>query len=860
MRRRRSISHKITALLLGTILVAMLLNGAVSVGSLISMRRTSQESSQSLGRTAAQDAEHALETMAGEQLLTLSVEKAANIEEKFLTVESYAHGIAQAAERIYDSPQNYPERFVAEPERDSHELQAQLLYSERLAEPTQQQWEELSSLANIQDLLVQYNANNEMVGSSHITTTSGWVIQADNIPYTKYREDGSLEYLESAGRQWYQRALQAQPGQCVYSDVMQDIHGGGACIVCAQPVYHDGGIVAVAGVGYYLETVNRTVLETSVGGKGYAFLLNEKGQVIVSPMTEGETAVYEDRDADLRESDNAALARLAQDMTAGGSGVSRLDLDGREVYLAYAPLEGLDWSFVTVMAVEDVIAPAVESERQILALTREVAGRQNEAIRRTMIFFACMVFVVVLLLLPASVMMTRRLTEPIIRLTEDARRIGGGNLDYRIHITTGDEIEDLGNAFNDMTEQLQQYVDNLASVTAEKERIRTELTVAARLQSDMLPIAKGAFPERQEFTLAASMTPAKEVGGDFYDFYLLDEDHLALVVADVSGKGVPAALFMVIAKALLQTHLAKGASLEQEVEETNESLCANNKNGMFVTAWIGVLTISDGTLTYVNAGHCRPLLRRRDGKFAYLAERGGFVLAGMEGMKFRQTTVVMEPGDVLYQCSDGVTEANDEQGRLYGEERLERLLNETRTGEPEEILTRVWEDIQVFAGDAEQFDDITMLSLRYNGREKAKEVFRGKADIDDMPKVLETIENWLTEVAADKESRAKILVAVDELFSNICIHSGAQEAQILCSAKDACVRLVFRDDGVPYNPLKRADPDVTLSAEERRIGGLGIYLVKKTMDELSYEYINGKNCLTIIKNIEGGVHSGSEKI
>lgn len=846
MRIKHTISFKIMAFLLGMVLIAASINGAVSLASLRMMKEISIENSRSLGETAAESSEKALEDMAKEQLLTVSREKAAYIDEKFLEVRSYVHGIAQTAKDIYENPDKYPDRQTPLPVTGSRKLAAQLLYSQRLENADGGQWTEILKLGNLQDMLVQYNANNDMVSSTYISTVSGWVIQADYIAYSKFADgDDTPLYLESEDRQWYQRALSAEEGQYVYSDVIEDVHGGGSCIVCAEPVYKGSEVAAVAGVGSYLDTVNQVVLDTTVNGTGYAFLLNDNGQVMVSPMTEGETAAFSEFPADLRKSENAQLAETAASMVAGFYGVERITLDGREVYIAYAPLPTIGWSFATVMAVEDVISPALETQERILAMTEDTAGQQDQAIGEAIRILAVVVVIVMILLGIASLAVTKKFTKPILTLTKDVKKIGAGNLDYRTKIASGDEIEELGAAFNTMADKVQVYIENYAKATAEKERIRTELTVAAHLQSDMLPMAEGAFTQYDAFTLAAVMRPAKEVGGDFYDFFMTDREHLALVVADVSGKGVPAALFMVIAKALLQSNIKREKSLERALEITNESLCANNKNGMFVTAWVGVLDISDGTLTYINAGHCHPLIKRGDGKVVYLTELGGFVLAGMEGMRYRQSVVRMRAGDILFQCSDGVTEANDCDGALYGEERLKRIVELFGSNEPKELIDAIWDDICTYEGTAEQFDDITMLALRFNGNTEKKEVWCGAPCIEGMPDVIKFMDDTLKEETINKSDRAKLLVAVDELYSNICRYSRAAEAKIECRIREDQVQIQFEDNGIPYNPLKNDAPDITLDAEKREAGGLGIYMVRTMMDDMEYEYADGRNRLTI---------------
>lgn len=853
MKRNYSISHKITFLLLAMASASLLLTGTISAWSLYSMKTISVENNRELGETAASDVETALENMAGQQLYTIAEEKAVYIEEKFNAVAAYARGIAAQAQSIYENPRKYPNRAVPLPVKGSRELAPQLLWSERLMQPTAEQKQEILKLGNLQDLLVQYNANNDMVSSTYLATESGWMIQADYIADSKYAGGyGQPDFYEAAGRQWYQRALEAEKGQIVYSDVIRDVHEGGNCMVCAAPVVVRDKVVAVAGVGSYLDTVNEAVLNTSIGESGYAFLIGRKGQVVVSPKAEGETAAYAEAILDLRFEENIELAEIVADVLLGGSGLKKITLDGRQVYLAYAPLKSLGWGFLTVVDVEEVIAPAVARQQQILALSEAVAQKQNAAIKNTFLLFAMILTLTAVTISLSGMALGSRITAPIRRLTKDVAKLDGGNLDYRIHLKTGDEIEELGNAFNHMTAQIQSYVDNLAFMTAEKERIRTELKLAARLQLDMLPEGDNAFPDRKEFTLYASMTPAKEVGGDFYDFFLTDKNHLALIVADVSGKGVPAALFMVVAKTLLRSHITTPEHLAEAVEETNELLCANNKNGMFVTVWVGILNLCDGTLTYVNAGHCRPLVCRGKGEYHYLTERGGFVLAGMEGMHYTQNAIHLLPGDMLFQCSDGVTEANDEQGGLYGEARLEALLNANQEKAPAELTAAVWEDIERFQGAAEQFDDITMLALCYNGDIRTIETANPK--LEHLPQVMDFVETHLKNCGFSPRNTARILVAVDEIYSNICRYSQATESEVSCSVAGGRAKITFTDNGIPYNPLAKPDPDTTAEVGERPIGGLGIYMVKKTMDIVTYEYeyVEKKNKLCIMKEKNDG--------
>lgn len=290
--------------------------------------------------------------------------------------------------------------------------------------------------------------------------------------------------------------------------------------------------------------------------------------------------------------------------------------------------------------------------------------------------------------------------------------------DRRIELNTGDEIEDLGNSFNFMMEEMERYIDDLSRVTAEKQRIGAELDIATRIQASMLPTIFPAFPDREEFDIYATMDPAKEVGGDFYDFFMVDDDHLAIVVADVSGKGVPAALFMVIGKTLIKDHTEKDKDLGEVFSEINNLLCESNSEELFITAFEGVLNIKTGEFRYVNAGHEMPFIYKKNEEFKPYKIKPGFVLAGMEDMRYRSGVMTLEPGDKIFQYTDGVTEATDSASQLFGMERLEASLNKVKDKEVTEILKSVKADIDEFVNVAPQFDDITMLCLEYKQYKK----------------------------------------------------------------------------------------------------------------------------------------------
>ncbi|MDO4538568.1 MAG: PP2C family protein-serine/threonine phosphatase [Coriobacteriales bacterium] len=315
----------------------------------------------------------------------------------------------------------------------------------------------------------------------------------------------------------------------------------------------------------------------------------------------------------------------------------------------------------------------------------------------------------------------KMLIVPIKTIAKEAGRFASENVQPEKKlvevIKTGDEISDLAGSIDQMEEQVHEYIQNLTKVTRENERISTELRLAAQIQEGMLPSIFPYLPEREEFDIYAKMDPAKEVGGDFYDFFMIDDDHLCVYIADVSGKGVPAALFMMASKMILGVHARNSLSPAEILEQTNDMICESNPEEMFFSIWLGVLELSTGKLTAANAGHEYPLLQRPDGTFEMIKDKHGFVIGGMEGMMYMEYDIQMEPGSKILVYTDGVPEATNADNELYGMDRLINNINATKEPEltPEDVLVKVRQQVDDFVQDAEQFDDLTMMCVQYRG-------------------------------------------------------------------------------------------------------------------------------------------------
>lgn len=425
----------------------------------------------------------------------------------------------------------------------------------------------------------------------------------------------------------------------------------------------------------------------------------------------------------------------------------------------------------------------------------------------------------------------------IRKINESLAQITDGNLNVVVDVRDNEEFASLSDDINSTVATLKNYIDEASA------RFDKDLEIAKKIQHSALPSVFPPYPNRKDFSIFASMDAAKEVGGDFYDFYLLDENHLAFLVADVSGKGIPGAMFMMTSKTLIKSYAESGLAVNDIFTQVNAQLCENNEADMFVTAWMGILNLESGLVRYANAGHNPPLVRHKDGSYEYLKGRANFVLAGMEGLRYKEQQLQLQPGDEIYLYTDGVTEAHDSNKQLFGEERLRASLNETAGMTTDEICKKVKKDVDVFQGEAEQFDDITMLCIHWN--EVENKMLSINPTMESVPLVAAFVEEHLEKFEVPAKLSAKLMVAVDEIYSNIVRYSGASEAQIRLVKEEELVQLIFTDDGEPYNPLNAKAPDVTASAEDRAIGGLGIFMVRKMMDNVEYEYTNDRNKLTL---------------
>lgn len=699
-----AIQRKIVRLVLSISLLALLTSALVSFVSIQLARSRMIDSSADLGNTAATDSEQALIEQAKENLITEAAAKADLTDQRLQSIRSRVELLASYIGPVYDSTVvihdsregrdgDWVMQYGAVNGVSDEELQAEITRTEH-------------AFYVLQPLCRQ---NRDEISSVYFASDAGFMLSYDPNGEDEYQQLFDEGY-DPRERDWYVNALAKE--YTVFTETYLDVFGR-LLVTCATPVKASSGeTVGVFGMDILIEDINESIVNAEVGEQGYAFLIDQNGIVISAPNLEvGPNGNYEQ----VKLGEQRGFSAVVEAMTKGESGFLEAQAD-EPLFVSYAPVPVTGWSLGMVLPREEVVQPAAAMYDHIMSETDQVTQAVSSMTAVMLIFFAIAIVAIVLLVMVATRVQSRRLTDPIRTLTHGAQTIGAGNLDHEIDLNTGDELEILGDTLNNMTVSLKEYMTNLAAITADRERIAAELGVAATIQTSMLPCIFPAFPEREEFNIFADMHPAKKVGGDFYDFFLSDPNHLWVVIADVSGKGVPAALFMVIAKTLIKNQASFCSDPGKVLGIVNNQLCENNDAGMFVTCFVGVLEIPTGKFTFANAGHNAPLLCRAGEAYDWLKVKPGFVLAGLENMQFASEQIEMHRGDRLYLYTDGVTEALNPAEELYGDDRLLATMNRTdvKTLPIEQVVKAIQSDINVYADGAEQADDITMLLLEIN--------------------------------------------------------------------------------------------------------------------------------------------------
>ena len=553
---------------------------------------------------------------------------------------------------------------------------------------------------------------------------------------------------------------------------------------------------------------------------------------------EGLYLVHPDSNIELKKT----ISELAQEMNSpqlkqafeqaakGESGFAvmpKSSVFNHESVFVYMPVPKINWSSYLVYSSDNFYKPI--KHFQIILISITLLG----------------VFLLILLIN----WICKFTTNPIVELSHIAEKYGRGEFNAELPpIKSNDEVGILTQAFYNMKDNLLNLLKIQKENAASEQKRASELEIAAKIQDSVLP---HNFPENPYFNIFASMTPAKEVGGDFYDFFYIDENHFAFLIADVSGKGIPASLFMMNAKSLLKNNLLSGYPLETAINKTNNELCETNTQGLFLTAFIALADIQTGAVEFANAGHNPPLLKHKNGGYKFFKLETNLPLGAMENFEYQTYKTNFVEEDIIFLYTDGVTEALNDREEMYGDSRLIEFLNKNQNEENvKELIIKMKSELKEFTNSFEQSDDITMIAFNY----KAKSLnhintYKNKATILNVTDFFDWLHNSIEPWTLDNSLINKINICSEEIFVNIASYAYPEkEGMVEVSINKAGNEIIlkFEDFGISYNPLEKPDPDITLSLEERQLGGLGIFMVKEMAENVIYERKNDKNIITII--------------
>jgi len=662
-------------------------------------------------------------------------------------------------------------------------------------------------------------------------------------PYTyetssgvRFKNLGSRDY-DYFNLDWYR--LPKLMNHPVWTEPYFD-KGGGDALMCTYSVPYykvEAGKRVFKGVltmDISLSSFERIINSVKVFKSGYAFLVSKKGRIINYP----DLVTVNENILDIaRKGNGINTIRAIGEMLQGKRGFVRVDgLRAKKdpSFLYYAPVASTGWSL-------GIIFPEKELFSDFIGF-----------FRRLIIIFA----VCVLSILITTVLITRRLTIPISRLVDATHRIGQGDFNALLPIhRSNDEISKLTNAFSVMQEELSTYLRNLKETTIAKEKIESELKIAHTIQMGMLPTE---FPSRKECDLFAILESAKEVGGDLYDFFFLDSDHLCVAIGDVAGKGVPAALFMAITRTLLRSNISLSISLHEAIQRINQSLVKENPNQMFVTFWAGIIDLRSGEMEFCNAGHNYPYILKKDGIVQKIPQTNGLPLGIYNETPYSSRKIQILQGEILILYTDGVTEALNTDQEFYGDNKLVQLLSGLESKTANEIGLKLAGDVHAFSMGHEQADDITILVMIYEGMNTAKTYSMDKIKVtllnqlDELEKIVDVVEEISGKWGLPSRVSMELNLVLEELFTNIVFYAfddgKKHELQIEFERTgEGIIKIRMIDEGKPFNLLTKTTIDFNSPLEDRKVGGLGIHFVKEMMDHVEYERDGNKNVVILTR-------------
>lgn len=664
-----------------------------------------------------------------------------------------------------------------------------------------------------------------------------YVYRNDNGEWRqKHLGDSTYDYTRM---QWFTDAIDARGA--VWSEPYFDRGAGDEMMVtCSYPLRDESGTtVAVLTADISLNTLREEISRLRPIDDSYAFILSDKGVFVAHP--DGELVLNKDIFTCSKESGCEHIAEIGRDMMAQHKGTRRMELAGEDVLVVYEPIPGTGWSICSVCDYG-----AVMSQLDLIT------------IRAVVLLIIGLVLLAILIRLVIVYSM-----KPLHRLTGAASKISAGDLDAQLpEMKASDEIGRLNNAFAEMQTSLKHQMEQLVETTRAKEHIESELHIARSIQMGLVPHSFSPFPEWKGLELFAMLRPAKEVGGDLYDFFIRDA-RIFFAIGDVSGKGVPASLFMAVTRTLFRMTAGTCDSPKEIMTRLNDTVIKDNDECMFVTMFIGVLDLATGELRFCNAGHNRPVTAGPHG-VRMIATEDNIPAGVMEGYGYEEESLTLRPDELFFLYTDGLTEAENSRKELFGDERMLSVLETCCADTPRECIARVEKEVVRFAGDVDQSDDLTMLCFRLDYIPANGGNTSGKPKTDVQKKVFDNSMSIVAEIPAisrglvqdyglDDEDTERLNLMLEEALVNVVSYAYPEgekgEIELLASfaetidGKGSGLAVEIIDSGKPFDPTAAAEPDTEAPAEDRTIGGLGIFLIRSLADSVDYRREDGRNHL-----------------
>jgi sigma-B regulation protein RsbU (phosphoserine phosphatase) len=698
-----SIRAKILILFLVLSLVALALTGYFAFFAITRVGSYAQGSSEALGMGMADQSSAALLSLGEEYLQRITADQANVTDTLFADTDTEMEILAaQTAELKRNSPVKAitPTYLATQPPSDPM-AGAVLVFAQNATVTPESQ--EARTLAGLADSLKGVYDSDEDMASVYIGTASGMMLY--------YPGQGNFpKDYDPRTRQWFTDA-EASP-EIVWSDAPYvDAGGNGLVMTSSEAITGPAYGNWVIGSDVKTDTINEDFIGRTLGGNGYAVLINQEGTIISQPGLSAGNQTWNKPFTQKNVLSGSApdLRAVVTNMTAGKTGIGTVNFSGTETYVAYAPVRSMNWSLAVSIPVSQITEPVQEFTGKIEDATRDTGTQITAQTDWLKEVFAILFVVILLVVMLVSIELSRVITRPVEQLKEGAAAIGEGDLAFRVNIRSGDEFEDLARSFNVMAGALQENIESLRRTTAEKERYAKELEIARSIQTSFLP---EKMPDIPGYDISAVMIPAMEVGGDFYDIIPAADGKWAFVIADVSGKGVSAALFMAMSRTLLRAGLENASDLSCAIGTANQVISRNAPSCMFVTVFTALLDLPARTLTCINAGHNPPLLVRGKGGETVFFHEGGVALGVLPEIKSVQECVQLQSGDLVILYTDGVTEAFDAAYTPFGEDRLVEIAKECSNLPADRVREGIIAGIRAFTGPVPQSDDITLVVIR----------------------------------------------------------------------------------------------------------------------------------------------------